>query len=145
MIRGMLAGLALVASVAAVSAQSDPIVERQQLMKKNGQDMRTLSNMQRGSAPFDLAKAQATLAGLVIDSRKAAALFPANSQTGGETRSLPKIWTEKAAFDASFAKFEATIVAAQAATKDEASFKGEFTKISNACDSCHEAYRAPRR
>lgn len=149
--RGMLLTGALIvtASVSAMSsslmAQSDPIAERQQLMKRNSQELRPLIAAQKGSAPFDLTQTQAALKSIVADYRKAATLFPDNSQTGGDTRALPKIWTDKANFDAGFTKAIATVEAAQAAIKDEASFKAEFPKVLNSCDSCHETYRAPRR
>lgn len=145
MIRGLLAGSVILASIAAVSAQSDPISERKEIMKKNGQAFRAVSDMQKGAAPFDPAKVQAVLKSTAVDYKKFATLFPDNSQTGGETRALPKIWTDKAGFDASMTKFIASVEAAQTAIKDEASLKTEVAKISGGCDSCHETYRAPRR
>jgi cytochrome c556 len=145
MIRGVLVAGAFIAGLSSVMAQSDPIAERQQVMKKNSQELRLLTNMQKGAAPFELDKVQAALKGTVADYKKVATLFPANSQTGGETRALPKIWPDKPGFDASMAKFIAVTDAAQASIKDEASFKTEFPKVAAACDSCHDTYRAPRR
>lgn len=144
MLRGMLVVGALIAGLSSVMAQSDPVAERQQVMKKNNQELRVLTNMQKGAAPFELDKVQAALKGTVADYKKVATLF-ATSQTGGETRALPKIWTDKAGFDASMAKFIAVTESAQASIKDEASFKTEFPKVSAACDSCHDTYRAPRK
>ncbi|MDB5546359.1 MAG: cytochrome [Hyphomicrobiales bacterium] len=145
MIRGVLVAGALIAGLSSVMAQSDPIAERQQVMKKNNQEIRTLTNMLKGAAPFELDKVQATLKGTAADYKKVAALFPATSQTGGETRALPKIWTDKPAFDASMAKLISAAESAQVAIKDEASFKTEFPKVSAACDACHDTYRAPRK
>ncbi len=145
MIRGMLVAGALIAGLSSVMAQSDPIAERQEIMKKNNQEIRTLSNMQKGSVPFDLAKAQTALKGTSTDYKKVATLFPDNSQTGHETRARPNVWTDKAGFDAAMVKLISAAESAQASIKDEASFKTEFPKVSAACDSCHDTYRAPRR
>ena len=53
-------------------------------------------------------------------------LFPDDSKSGGETTAAPKIWSDKAAFNAAFAKFEADSKAAQASVKDLDSFKAAF-------------------
>ena len=145
MIRGMLVAGALVAGVSSVMAQSDPIAERQEIMKKNNQEIRGLTNMLKGSVPFDLAKVQTALKGTAADYKKVSTLFPDNSQTGHETRALPKIWTDRAGFDAAMVKLISATEAAQTSIKDEASFKTEFPKVSGACDACHDVYRAPRQ
>jgi hypothetical protein len=146
--RGILFAGALIvglSSVSAVIAQSDPIAERQQIMKKNNQELRPLTNVLRGSAPFELDKVQAALKGTVSDYKRVAVLWSTESQTGQETRALPKVWTDKAGFDAAMSRFIAMAEAAQGTIKDEVSFKAEFPKIMTACDSCHETYRAARR
>jgi cytochrome c556 len=140
----MLAGLALVAGVAAVSAQSDPIAERQQLMKGQSQAARAPGAMLKGEAPFDLAAVQATLKTFADGAKKAPALFPENSKTGHDTAALPAVWTAKADFDGQFAKFGETVALAQTSIKDEASFKANFPGVLKACGTCHETYRAKK-
>src|SRR5688572_16010996 len=50
----------LITSALGVIAQSgDPITQRQNLMKNNQEQMRTLTGMARGQAPFNAATAQA--------------------------------------------------------------------------------------
>lgn len=144
MFRGMLAGLALIAGVAAVSAQSDPIAERQQLMKGLSQASRGPGAMLKGEAPFDLNAVQATLKTFADTAKKAPALFPDNSKTGHDTAALPAIWANKADFEAKWAKFGTDVASAQTAIKDEASFKANFPNVLKACGGCHETYRAKK-
>ena len=147
MSRELLIATAFVAGLSSVAAvaQNNVIAERQQLMKQNLQANRTMTNMLKGTEPFDLAKVQATLKGFATDYHKLPGLFPPGSEAGGETRALPKIWAEKAKFDQVNADFEKAVSVASAAIKDEASFKVEFPKVVANCDTCHDAYRAPRR
>jgi len=147
MIRGMFVAAALAAGLSSVAAfaQNNTIAERQQLMKQNLQANRPLLAMLKGGEPFDLAKVQSALKGFAADYHKLPSLFPAGSETGGDTRALPKIWTEKAKFDQVNADFEKIVASAIVAIKDEATFKSEFPKVVTACDTCHDSYRAPRR
>src|SRR5262252_432757 len=96
MIRTMLAVTAVAIGVTAVAAQSDPIAARKALMKANGDHSKIVGAMAREKAP---------------------ALFPDNSKTGGDTAALPKIWEDKADFNAKLAKFAADSKAAGESVK----------------------------
>jgi cytochrome c556 len=144
MIRRLLVVVAMLAGVNGVLAQSDPIGERQQLMKNLSQAAKAPGAILKGEAPFDLAKVQATLATFADVSKKAPALFPDNSKTGHDTEALPKIWTDKADFAAKWEKFGKDIAAAQASITDEASFKANFPGVAKNCGGCHETYRAKK-
>lgn len=126
----------------AVMAQ-DPVAQRKESMKAVGAATGPIGKMMRGEDPFDLAKAQAALAVYVAAAKAQPALYPAGSDKG-ETRALPAIWTEKDKFNGIFANFEKDAMAAQAAIKDEASFKAEFPKVLRNCGACHEPFRKPQ-
>ncbi|MFD2030498.1 cytochrome c [Ancylobacter dichloromethanicus] len=51
------------------------------------------------------------------------------------------MWTNKADFDARFAKLGTDAAAARAAITDEASFKANFPAVVRNCGGCHDNYR----
>jgi cytochrome c556 len=144
MIRTVLAVATLAIGVAAVSAQSDPIAARKARMKANGDQAKIASAMLKGDAPFDLAKAKTALASFQEAGEKAPALFPDNSKTGGDTAALPKIWEEKADFNARLAKLAADTKAAESTVTNLDSFKAAMGTIGKECGGCHELYRAKK-
>lgn len=138
--------LVLAASLVAIGlgaayAQSNAISERKDVFKSFGASLRPVGPMMRGEAPFELAKVQDALKTIAEGAPKVAKLFPADSATG-DTKALPVIWTDNAKFLGMFTKLEADAKAAQAAIKDEASFKAEMPKVLGNCGTCHDAYRA---
>ncbi|MGE0563845.1 MAG: cytochrome c [Pseudolabrys sp.] len=142
----LIAAAAAVAALTATSvvAQQDPIAARKALMKEVGGATRTASQMVKGEAPFDLAKAKASLAVYQSAAAKMPDLFPATSKSGGETTAAPAIWDNMADFKAKFAKFAADAKAADAATKDLDSFKAAFGNVAKNCGGCHETYRVKK-
>jgi cytochrome c556 len=144
MIRTVFAAAVLAVGVTAVAAQSDPIAARKALMKANGDQAKIAGAMVRGEAPFDLAKAKTALASFEEAGEKAPALFPDNSKTGGDTAALPKIWEDKADFDARLTKFAADAKAAQGTVTDLDSFKAAMGTIGKQCGGCHELYRVKK-
>jgi cytochrome c556 len=131
----------LMASGLAVLAQSgDPITQRQNLMKNNQEQMRTLTGMARGQAPFNAATAQAAFQQLEQNASRIPPLFPPGS-TQGKTAALPVIWERKADFDAHAAKLQQDARAAQAAITDQASLQAAVQRVGQNCGGCHETYR----
>ena len=131
----------LIASGLGVLAQSsDPITQRQNLMKNNQEQVRTLSGMARGQAPFNAATAQAAFQRLEQNARQTPALFPAGSHQG-KTAALPVIWERKADFDARAAKLEQDARAAQTGITDQASLQAAVQRVGQNCGGCHETYR----
>ncbi|RTM00039.1 cytochrome c [Ancylobacter aquaticus] len=134
------AGIITAIAATAVTAQADVIKERQALLKQFGDATKPIGGMLRGSVPFDLAQVQAALDLYVKDAKVLPTLFPAGSGTG-DTEALPAIWTNKADFDARFAKLGTDAAAARAAITDEASFKASFPGVVRNCGGCHDTYR----
>jgi cytochrome c556 len=113
-------------------------------MKGLSQAGRAPGAMLKGDQAFDLAAVQASLKTFADTAKKAPTLFPAGTETGNDTAALPKVWSDKADFEAKWAKFGADAEAAQASIKDEASFKANFPGVVRACGGCHESYRAKK-
>jgi cytochrome c556 len=138
--RTFLAACAVIMGISAGIAADDPIHARQQLMKANGEAAKNAVAILKG-APFKLETVQAALKTFIDAAEKGPALFPPGSDKG-KTQALPAVWTDKADFDARFAKLGADSKAALAAITDEASFKANFPPIFKDCGGCHKTYRA---
>jgi cytochrome c556 len=142
----MLASLAIGLSVSAVIAQQDPIKTRENLMKENNSNARTMVQMMRGQKPFDAAAVEAAFAQWADTAKQLPGLFPDNAKTGEDTRASPKIWENKKDFDAKAADFGKAVADNRDTAK--ASLDGLKTAISavgKACDNCHEDYRLSRQ
>lgn len=144
MIRVALAIAAIAIGATAVAGQGNIIAERQALMKRSGEQGRIAAQMVRGDTPYDQAKAEAVLANFADKAAKLPTLFPEASRVG-ETRALPGIWDNAAAFNAEIAKFAADVKAAQASAKDLESFKTAFAAVNKNCGTCHETFRRPQQ
>jgi len=136
----------LVLGVGGVIAQSDPIATRKGLMKENEEHSKIIVQMMRGQVPFDAPKVDAAFAQWADTAQKLPSLFPDNSKSGQKTRAAPKIWTEKAAFDAK----AAALGKAVADNRDKAKgsvdgLRAVIPVVGNACDACHKDYRLARQ
>jgi cytochrome c556 len=121
------------------------IKQRQDIMKANAEALKAPGAMMKGEAPFELAKVQASLKTLQEDAAKLKTLWPEDSKTGGNTRALPAIWTNMKDYLDWFDGLANDAKAAEAAIKDEASFKAAWPNITDYCGSCHKDFRAPAK
>ena len=132
---------ALAAAGTTVLAQSDPIAARMALMKANNDNARNMGQMIRGQAPFDAAFVQ-----WAETAQKLPGLFRANSKAGEKSRAAPKIWDNKADFDAKAAAFAKAVAHNRAEAKTSLDgLKTAFKPVSDACDACHKDYRLSQR
>jgi cytochrome c556 len=138
--RWLVVGIVMAVGLGAALADGDPIKQRRDLMKANGEATKAVVGIMKG-APFDLAAVKAALKTYADTAAKAPALFPDSSKTG-DTNALPAIWENKADFDARFAKFASDVDAA--AIVDPASFKATMPGVLKNCGGCHEQYRAKK-
>lgn len=135
----LLAVAALTVAVGgAAFAQSAQVDARQKAMKALGGEMRTLTGINRGQAPFDAAVTKAAFERMAEAATTAKGQF---TEKGGDA--LPAIWENKADFDKQMDKLIADAKTGAAAT-DEASFKKAFADVGGDCGSCHKAYRKPQ-
>ncbi len=141
MVRSFLVVASLLVVGTAAVAQTDVIAERKGIMRGNGAAARTGTQIVRGEAPFDAAKAKEILQLYANAADKMHNYFPENSKTGGETTASPKIWESQAEFRKRFDDWAAEIKKASAQTNDLESFKAAFGNLTKACGGCHETFR----
>jgi cytochrome c556 len=138
-----IAAIFLALGIGAALAEIDPVTTRREIMKGVGLATGDLGKMAKGEMPFDLHKVQVALKTYEVASAKMIDLFPAAPKQTADTHALPKIWEDKADFDARFKKFGKEAAAAQTTIKDLATFKPTFAALAKNCGDCHEVYRAP--
>lgn len=139
----VLAAFALGAT--AVAAQNVAVIkERKDHYKKMGDAVKPVSAMYKGEADFDLAKVQAALKVMQEKAAILPTLFPDDSKTGGDTEALPKIWEEKADFEARFKKLGEAAKAAEASITDEETFPDTWKEVMGNCSGCHKKFRKPK-
>jgi cytochrome c556 len=141
-LRIALAVTVLIIGVGAVVAQSDPVKEREDLMKGNQKGADLVVAMMTGKAPYDAKAVDAAFAQWADTAQKLPSLFPDNSKTGGDNRASPKIWLNKKDFDAKSAEFGKAVADNRA--KAVASLEGlraAVPLVGNGCDNCHKEYR----
>ena len=138
----LVAGLALAIAAAATAQGTDPIAQRQAIMKQNGKDTKALAGYVKGETPYDAAAVTALFAEMNAGASKFGGLFPATSKSGGKTEAAPAIWEKPADFQAAVAKFQAdTLAAANAKPATVDDLKIAFGKVTANCKSCHETFR----
>ena len=131
-------------ALAAGAAFADPIADRQAVMKERGKIVGGLVKIIKGEQDFDAASVQTALQALEANSHKLdiGAMFPAGSDTGGDTTASPKIWEDMAGFKAVNDKFVADVKAAAAApAQDVDALKAQVGTIGDDCATCHQTYR----
>ena len=141
---GVLA-LALTVSVGTAYAQSGPGKERNVLMRSMLQDAFVpLRTMAQGKAPFDKAAVDSSFALMLSITDKVAPMWPPNSPSdpAGRFGSSPKVWENKADFDAKLVSFKSVVQSTQGlAAGGLDGLKDAFQKIDDSCNACHEPYR----
>lgn len=70
-------------------------------------------------------------------------LFPAGTETGGNTKAKKEIWSDRAGFEKAAADFVAasTKLVDAAKSGDKAAFAAAFQAEGQACGGCHRPYR----
>ena len=145
MTRTLLVTMAVMFGVTAVMAQSDPLSQRKALMKGNVENASAVNKMVRGENPFDAAKVNAAFAQWEETAQKIPNLFPEPPKAGQETRALPKIWENKADFEAKIAAFAKAVADNKDKAKTLDELKVAFPSVNTACNNCHEPYRKPQQ
>ncbi|MCR9120678.1 MAG: cytochrome c [Phyllobacteriaceae bacterium] len=145
LLRTLTIAATMLATGATVSiAQDDPIAERQEAMKTMGRSMRVLVPMARGQADYDAEAALAAFVQMNDAAQNYGDLFPEGTETGGDTRAKPEIWTDREGFDTAVADFKedlAMAVSADIGSLD--AFRPVFGAVAQNCGDCHEDYQVP--
>jgi cytochrome c556 len=142
---GLVVCSGILAAGIAVAAQ-DPIKERKQLMKDNGDAAKLVTAMLKGEKPYDAKAAETAMKSINASLATFVTLFPKGSETGGDTAAKPEIWTSKSEFDSIAKQLEAaTAKAAAAAPGGLDGFKTAMGDVGKNCKSCHEKFRVEKK
>ena len=131
-------------SAGAVVAQQDQVTRTPAMMKDNGKNAGALSAMVKGEKPYDQATVNAAIGQFDDTAKNLPTLFPASLKGvkfEGDYSPSPKIWSDKAGFDAAIASFAKTVTEAKAKIKDLDSLKATMPAIGKECSNCHETFR----
>lgn len=132
---------AVVVSAGLAMAATDLGKQRPADMKAIGGAIKTSSEFVSGKAPFDAAAARAAMETVAAKATDFPTLFPDGSQQADDGAS-PKIWENKADFEARAAKLASDArMAAAAADSGLDAFQTAFGTVASNCKGCHQLYR----
>ena len=135
---------ALLLGAGAVMAQQETVKEVQTLMKGNGKNAGAVAAMVKGDKPYDQATVDTALAQFEDTAKKLPTLFPANAKglkPEGDFSASPKVWEDKAGFEAKIASFAKVVSESKSKIKDLDTLKANFPAIGKECGGCHEGFR----
>ena len=131
------------------SHEEKATLARQGYMKLVVWEAGPLFGMAKGDIAYDAAAASEHAKRLqTLSDYPAVDLFVAGSSNAdlpGKTRSLPKIWEDKAGFDKAFTDFDAAVakVASQAGG-GQAELAAAVGELGKSCGGCHKPFRADK-
>jgi cytochrome c556 len=134
----------LLLGVGALVAQEDVVKSTQTIMKNTGKNAGAVAAMVKGEKPYDQATVDAAMVVIDETAKKLPTLFPASIKglkAEGDYSASPKIWEDKAGFDAHIASFAKAVTDAKGKIKDIDSLKVTWPTIGKECGGCHETYR----
>ncbi len=133
------------ATATSVFAQADLVAARKALMGDTGKYMyRALPNMIKGEQPYDQATVDAAFAFMTAGAQKLPSLYAESTKDvppSGRYGASPKVWQNKADFDAKIAAYGAAVAAGKGKATSLDGLKEAYAAVSRACDSCHDNYR----
>lgn len=124
---------------------SGPVAERQALMeamKEQAGDITDAFNV--GAEGFDTEMIARSAQQIAANAHRIPALFPAGSD-GPDSRALPAIWTDFAAFTRIANELEqsASSLAQAALAEDDENLMEKSVKVFHYCKTCHAQFRRP--
>jgi cytochrome c556 len=136
---------ALLLGIGAVMAQQNLVKQSQDTMKANAKNLGgVLIAMVKGEKPYDQTAVSAALAQLDDTAKKLPTMFPDSLKTAkfdGDYGPSPKLWEDKAGFQAKIDSFGKIVTEAKAKVKDVDSLKAVAPAIGKECGGCHETFR----
>jgi cytochrome c556 len=142
--RVLVVAATLLLGVGAVVAQQDIVKQTQTVMKGNGKNAGALAAIVKGEKPYDQATVDTAMAQFEDTAKKLPTLFPVSTKglkPEGDYSASPKIWEDKAGFDAKIASFAKVVSEAKPKIKDIDTLKANFPAIGKECGACHETFR----
>jgi cytochrome c556 len=145
MIRTILITATIAIGLTGVVAQTDPITVRKDLMKQNNKYAKALNGMLKGENPHDASVANAAFNQWGETAAQLGKLFPDNAKEGGNTRAKAAIWENRKDFDTKIAAFSKAVADGKAKAGSLDGVKAAMPAVNDACNNCHELYRAPQK
>ncbi|MBP7241064.1 cytochrome c [Amaricoccus sp.] len=142
---GLLIGAFGALAVPSVAAE-DPIAVRQAIMSSVGAAAGVAGGVMKGEITYAPAVGKSAIATIHAAAMTYGDFFPEGAEDAARSKASPKIWTDRAGFDAELAKLrEAAAAANEAAGRagpaDAAAFAALMGPIMDECKSCHEKFR----
>ena len=120
-------------------ASDDVIAQRSAIMMKNYKAANIANSSILGKFMPD--KVAAALEGVVDNMAVFLTLFPPGSETGGQTKAGPMIWSERQSFETQASDFIALVHAAEASlTEGQDAFALAWQPVAEGCHACHVKY-----
>jgi cytochrome c556 len=137
---------ALAAFALPAAAAEDPVAVRKALMSSMGAQAAVAAGVQRGEITYSPAVGRATIAAAAATAQAYADFFPEGSDGDERSAAAPRIWEDRAGFEAEVAKLQAAVAAAVAASgrdgpPDAGAFTAAMGPVLETCRTCHESYR----
>jgi cytochrome c556 len=131
-----------VPAMAQFQKPEDAIKYRKAALSVMGTHFSRIGAMANGRVPFDAANAAENATVVEALSKLPFTAFGPGTDKG-DTRALPAIWSEQAAFKQAADKMqvEVTKLAAAAKTGNLESVKASFGTAAQSCKACHDNYR----
>ena len=118
------------------------VKDRMDLLTQQQKNIKLIGEMAKGKRPFDSAKAADAARDISLTAQKIRELFPEGSD-GHPTDALPLIWQEWDRFTSSAKDLgSAADTLASSLEGNKQNWKAAFQKVTDACKSCHEDFRA---
>lgn len=128
-----------------VFAQADLVAARKALMGDTGKFMyRELPAMIKGEQPYNQATVDAAFAQMAAAVEKLPSLYVESTKgapPSGRFGVSPKMWENKADFDAKIAAYGAAVAANKGKATSLEGLKEAHTAVVETCQSCHDSYR----
>lgn len=137
------AALLVAGSVASLAATPDEIIATRQANQKRVGELVTAmkKSVEGGATAASQVEASTELADRA---QRLKAYFPVGTETGGNTKAKPEIWSDREGFDKVndiyVAEFNKLLVTAKSG--DTQAFNAQFAVAGNTCGACHRTYRA---
>ncbi len=138
----VLASTGVAGSVVAKADGLDPIAVRQAVMSLQGGDFAYIRAVL--AAKGDVKPLEVPAKAIIKSTAVIPTLFPKGTESGGDTRALPEVWSDPAGFQkiAAAATDAATKLAAAAKAGDADEVAADTKLLGEQCGACHKAYRA---
>jgi cytochrome c556 len=138
----VLASTGVAGSGAAKADGLDPIAVRQAVMSLQGGDFAYIRAVL--AAKGDVKPLEVPAKAIIKSTAVIPTLFPKGTESGGDTRALPEVWSDPTGFQkiAAAATDAATKLAAAAKAGDADEVAADTKLLGEQCGACHKAYRA---